>query len=140
MNNTQLFADKFAIGLSLVCALHCLAMPVVFLAYPVAAMLPLNNEAFHFWMVVVVVPISGYALTLGCKKHRRSQVLATGGVGVLLLLLAVVCGEAILTGMGEKLLTVVGAAILVVAHYRNYRECKKSDNCGCAESERQGKV
>lgn len=135
MNNIQTFSDKAAIGLSLLCTLHCIAIPIILLTFPVTAALPLQNEAFHFWMVVVVVPVSIYALTLGCKKHNRLQLLGIGLAGLLCLIVAVVLGEHTLGEMGEKALTMLGASIIAVGHYRNYTLCKHSDACKLKESE-----
>lgn len=50
--------DKFAIGLSAMCAIHCLAVPVLLVLLPSAAALGLGNEQFHFWMLVAVLPSS----------------------------------------------------------------------------------
>ena len=47
--------DKFAIGLSAMCAIHCLAVPVLLVLLPSAAALGLGNEQFHFWMLVAVM-------------------------------------------------------------------------------------
>lgn len=135
MINLQTVTDKSAIGLSLLCALHCSVVPFIAVALPTTAVLPLQNEAFHFWMVVAVLPISVYALTLGCKQHKRLQLLGMGLAGLSCLIAAVLLGEAVLGEVGEKTLTLLGAAIIAAGHYRNYTLCKKSHRCDCTENE-----
>ena len=49
----QLMMDKFAIGLSAMCSIHCLAVPVLLVLLPSTAVLGLGNEQFHFWMGVL---------------------------------------------------------------------------------------
>ena len=68
MKTVQEYTDKFAIGLSMLCAIHCLLLPLLLIALPSISALQLQNEAFHFWMLATVIPTSLYALTIGCKK------------------------------------------------------------------------
>ena len=49
--------DKFAISLSALCSIHCLATPIVLAALPSLTGLALLDEAFHSWMVLAVVPM-----------------------------------------------------------------------------------
>ena len=102
MKSHQKIADKLAIGLSLACVLHCLALPIMLVLLPSLAALNLDNEAFHLWMVVAVLPSSIYALTMGCKQHKRYQLLVWGIVGLALLVLALALGEERIGEWGEK--------------------------------------
>ena len=126
MRTIQNFTDKMAISLSLLCAIHCLAFPLVILLLPTVAALQLNDEAFHLWMLVAVIPTSLYALTMGCQQHKHYRLLAVGLVGLLFLVSAVVLG-----GVWEKVLTCIGAGIMAFGHYRNYRLCQHEENCEC---------
>lgn len=126
MRTIQIFTDKMAISLSLLCAIHCLVFPLVIVLLPSIAALQLNDEAFHVWMLLAVIPTSIYALTVGCKQHKHYRVLTLGLLGLLLLVLAVILG-----GVWEKALTLIGAGIIVLGHYRNYRLCQHEENCEC---------
>jgi len=64
MKTAQAITDKLAIGLSLACSFHCLALPVLLALLPSMTALRLDNEAFHFWMAAAVIPSSIFALTL----------------------------------------------------------------------------
>ena len=63
-------ADKAAIGLSLLCALHCLALPLFLSLFPALVAIGFEDERFHLLMLVSVVPMSLFALTLGCRQHQ----------------------------------------------------------------------
>ena len=131
MKSLQPLSDKVAISLSGLCTLHCLALPLVVVLLPAGLALPLESEAFHIAMIVAVIPVSVYALTLGCRHHQRYQLLAMGALG-LLCLLAALMFEYALGDIGEKALTIVGTAVIAFAHVRNHRLCKKTQaSCTC---------
>ncbi len=131
MTNLQTISDKTAIGLSLLCTLHCLALPLAIVLLPSIAALPLADEVFHLWMVFAVIPISIYALTLGCKKHKHYRLLGLGAVGLGLLIVAAFVGHDLLGEFGEKTLTVIGASIIALGHFWNYRLCQEHESGTC---------
>lgn len=126
MKLTSAHADKLAIGFSSLCVIHCFATPLLFLLLPTTVLASLNPEAFHFLMVILVVPTSVYAFTLGYKKHRQLAITLYAVVGLATLISSVILGEHYLGELGEKLVTVIGAGILAFAHYKNFTLCKDS--------------
>ncbi|UTW45618.1 MerC domain-containing protein [bacterium SCSIO 12696] len=130
MKNIQTITDKTAISLSFICTFHCLALPVLAVSLPAITALNLDNEIFHLWMVLAVIPISLIALTIGCKKHKNLTVALLGISGLCLLIAAVFLGHAVLGEVGEKLLTVVGACLIAAGHLLNHRLCRKT-KCEC---------
>ncbi len=127
MNKLQVSADKTAVVLSIACALHCLVLPLALVLMPSIATLSLADESFHQMLLLFVVPVSVLAMTLGCRKHRSRLVATSGLLGLGLLLSAVLLGHDLLGELGEKALTVLGAACLVFGHIQNYKRCKKSE-------------
>ena len=99
------------------------------------AALQLDNEAFHFWILVAVIPTSVYALTLGCKQHKRYRLLILGFIGLGLLVLALALGEERIGEAGEKILTLIGAGFVAFGHWFNYRLChaQKHKDCACTD-------
>ncbi|GHF00678.1 MerC domain-containing protein [Thalassotalea profundi] len=130
MKITQETTDKFSIGLSMLCAIHCMLLPLLLVALPSLGALQLDNEAFHIWMLIAVIPTSIYALTLGCKKHKRYRLLIWGITGLTLMILAVTLGHNIIGETGEKILTLLGAFCVVIAHFGNFKRCRQHSNCG----------
>lgn len=137
MRNLQSLTDKTAIGLSLFCAIHCLAFPLVLVLLPNIAALQFDNEVFHLWMVAAVIPTSAYALTQGCKKHKKYQLLTIGLSGLALLILAITFAAPVLGEEWEKAFTVLGAALISYGHYRNYRLCQRKEACPCPNSDNE---
>lgn len=133
MTNLQTTTDKAAISLSILCMVHCLLLPLLAVLLPSIAALPLQDEVFHIWMVIAVVPISAYALTMGCKKHKRYQILFIGSIGLLTLSVVAFLGHDWLGEELEKAFTVIGAIIIAIAHIRNYRLCQNQNVCACPE-------
>jgi hypothetical protein len=129
MKTVQEFTDNFAIILSILCAIHCLLLPLLLVALPSIGALQLQNEAFHFWMLATVIPTSIYALTIGCKKHQRYRLLSWGISGLILMLMAVFFGHDIAGESGEKTLTLLGAILVVVAHWGNFLRCQQHTSC-----------
>jgi len=93
----------------------------------------MSDEAFHVWMVMAVIPISIYALTMGCKKHKRYPMLLIGIVGLVVLGVAAFMGHDLLGHELEKVFTVIGASVIAIAHVWNYRLCQQHNMCACTE-------
>jgi len=136
MNLNTVFSDKVAITLSSLCIAHCLIFPILVTLIPSFSGLGLNTETFHFWMVVSVIPTSIYALSLGCKMHNQTSIFIIGVVGLSCLVIAYVLGAGLLSEMGEKSLTTLGALIISYAHIKNFTLCQHHDKCGCSKSKK----
>ena len=124
MRRVQTLADTAAMVLSQVCVIHCLALPVMTMALPTFVSLYLEGEAFHYWMLVLVLPTSFLALTMGCNEHRKVRIVLFGAAGLTLLVFAALLGHELFGEMGEKSLTVLGACMVAVAHWLNYKTCR----------------
>ncbi len=133
MINARSISDKTAISLSLLCTIHCLVLPLLVVLFPSITALPLQDEIFHIWMVIAVVPVTTYALTMGCKNHKRYQILWIGGIGLLILCVVAFLGHDLLDKYLEKAFTIIGAIIIAIAHIRNYRLCQYQNTCTCPE-------
>lgn len=138
MKTTQALSDKAAIGLSLLCTAHCLALPVILVMLPSLASTQLNSEAFHLSLVFAVLPISAFALTMGCRQHGRMWVALIGGAGLIALISALVLAETVLhhspnREVVEKSLTIIGSFLIAYSHIQNYRLCQ-TDSTACCEN------
>ena len=137
MRTAQELTDRFSISLSLLCVIHCLVLPFMLVLLPSLTALQLENEVFHTWMVVAVLPTSIYALTMGCRKHKRYRLLVLGITGLMLLTLTVILGHEITGELGEKILTVLGASLVAAGHLGNFRLCQQHRDCSCPEHQRE---
>ena len=119
----QINNDKIAIGISIACVIHCFLVPSFIILSPAFLSIELDNELIHYLMLFLVVPISMIALSNGFKNHKMISYFLIGMTGLLILICAVLFGESILGHTGEKALTLIGAIILSIAHYKNFKTC-----------------
>ena len=119
--------DRFSIGFSTLCLLHCLAVPVLVSVVPVFATFALADERFHLALVALVVPTSVIALCLGCRLHKSRRILICGFAGVFVLVVAAILGGQHLGEIGETVLTVLGASVVALAHWFNFLACRACD-------------
>jgi hypothetical protein len=121
--------DKISIGLSALCAVHCLVLPVLAGVLPSIAAVTATHVHFHVLMLVLLIPLSGLALGAGWLRHRDGKVLTLGLCGVGILLFAATLGHTLLGHDGERGITLIGSFLLAAGHYRNFRRCRPADGC-----------
>tara|TARA_B100001769_G_scaffold219280_1_gene179224 strand:+ start:859 stop:1290 length:432 start_codon:yes stop_codon:yes gene_type:complete len=130
--NTQVNADKASITLSLACMIHCLLMPSFLVLTSGFFALSIDNELIHKAFLIIVLPVSLYALITGYRNHKILSYFYIGTSGLWLLVFAVFFGEGVFGELVEKSLTLLGSIIVASAHYKNYKACKELD-CSCHE-------
>lgn len=109
--------DASAIGLSGLCLLHCLALPVLAAFLPVFAAWA-EAEWVHLLWVVLAAPLAGVALWRSHRSRRLPRalwMLAIAGLGALA---AGACGWP--REVWETPATVAGSAMLAGAHVWNW--------------------
>ena len=128
--NTQLKADKLSITLSMACMIHCLLMPSFLILTSGFLALTIDNELIHKVFLILVIPISLYALISGFQNHKIKSYLYLGISGLWLLIFAVFFGEGVFGELAEQVLTFLGSLVVVFSHYQNFQTCRKLD-CDC---------
>ena len=129
---THPITDKFAAGLSIACALHCLLVPSFFIVTSGALTLSIDNESIHWAILFLAIPISTYALISGVSNHNDYGVFLLGlaGLGVLI---TTALSESFLKETSITIFTLLGSALVVYAHTRNFQLCKELD-CDCHDT------
>ncbi len=138
-------ADRWAIGLSVICMVHCLGTPFILTLSPLLQVSATNELLFHG---VLLLPLLGFALWAfwrGYKLHQKKVSIVLGCIGFGLLFLGLVLHEyfahweliashahshatdtAFLTSWGS-ISTLVGSIFLIAAHAYNMKFC----DCAC---------
>lgn len=131
MQNSNVFkvrpiADTFGLVGSAACALHCVLVPVLLIA---GSTLPsfLAGEGFHHAALWIILPSAILAFSLGCWRHKDRWVLLLGISGLVGLIAAVTVLHDIAGETGERVVTLIAAALLITAHIRNFRLCRRMD-------------
>ena len=136
--------DRLAIGMAMLCAVHCLLMPVLIVALPIIATSFFVHEDFHLWMLLFVLPTTGLSIIMGCRKHRDrwTAVLSMIGIGIMIAVTVVEsCNHVSQTASAHVCpgcartpeepippsawISALGGLFLAVAHARNFRLCRK---------------
>ena len=133
MIKTQLASDKFAMTISMACVAHCFFTPTFLILTSGIFSFSLDNEFVHKLIVLIAVPVSIYALSLGYKNHKTLSFMPAGIIGLCILVIVVALGESTLSEFGEKGLTLLGSIMIALAHYRNHQICRKLECNNCHE-------
>jgi hypothetical protein len=127
LDQNRTYLDMAAVVLSGICMLHCLALPLVLTILPIVNVSLLDETTFHTLMLVVILPVSLVALTIGCRKHKDLLTLVLGIAGLGILTFTAIFGHDFFGLSGERLVTSLGGVILAAAHIQNYRCCRRDD-------------
>jgi hypothetical protein len=119
--------DRVAVVLSSICMLHCLALPFLLTLAPITQGAFLDEQVFHILMLVLILPVSVIALTIGCRKHKDPLTMVLGSVGLVVLAITAFFGHDWFGMTGERIVTSLGGLILAGAHIQNYRICRHND-------------
>jgi len=109
--------DGAAVGLSALCLIHCLALPLLVAGLPFLAQF--SEGHLHAQMLVIVLPLSVLALGLGFRHHRNLRIVGAGVAGMVLLTVGATVAHTHWGIVADRLFTVSGALILAAAHFYN---------------------
>lgn len=110
--------DGLAVGASVLCLIHCLALPILIAALPaLAARLDLG-EGFHLTVLAFALPVSAVALGEGWRRHHGLTPLFFGAAGLVLLAAGIAFEDWVAVETG---VTVAGSLLLAGAHVANWR-------------------
>jgi len=123
--------DKIGICASGLCLVHCLATPILLLAFPAFSLSHEIDEHFHQIIAVIVILSIMIAVFPHCKKHGHRDIIAIALTGTALILGSVFIHD--IPHILEILLTVSGSICLMVAHFRNIKvrhgKCESESKC-----------
>ena len=148
---TSGWLDRLAIGMAAVCAVHCLLTPILIISLPIIATSFFVHKDFHLWMLLLVLPTTGLAIFMGCRKHKDKIVGMLSALGLSILICALVhermhnsqhaeaanhaahCTSCARDISKEPVpmhaggwINTLGGILLAGAHVRNYRLCRRS--------------
>jgi len=108
--------DRMGIALSVLCALHCLAVLVLVAGLGLGGSLFLSHE-FHKVGLVIAGAIAGVAIGAGALHHRKRKPFLLAMTGLTFMGGALAAGH----GTQETVLTVIGLGLLTTGHILNLR-------------------
>ncbi len=126
-NQARAIADWLGIAASSACAMHCVLVPTLLVTGTVLPASFLSDERFHQAMIWMILPAAIVAFGIGCWRHKDRWVLMLGMIGLTGIVLSVTIIHDVTGEVGERIVTVLSAAVLISAHYRNFQLCRISD-------------
>ena len=120
--------DRIGIGLSGLCALHCLASIVL------VSGLGIGGEFFlapdiHRWGLAVATLVAAVAIGWGALRHKMAAPFVIAMTGLTFMGGAL----AVPHGYKEAILTIIGVALVSLGHILNLRHCHSAackERCG----------
>lgn len=116
--------DGLGITASLLCAIHCAVLPLLFTSLPLLGVDIIQNRNFEYGMISLAFGIGSYALYHGYRRHHhRLTPFILLAIGFVFLTLKEVLPR-------HHVWMVVPALLFIVsAHYFNYLFCQKARHC-----------
>jgi len=111
------WVERAAIGASLLCLVHCLALPLIIAALPALSEILSVPESVHLWILAFAVPSSLLALLTGRASHGAAYPAFAGIAGLILLAIGAIAFGGTAT---ETPVTVAGSLFLAAAHIANW--------------------
>ena len=111
--------DGAAVALSALCLVHCLALPLVVVGLPFFAQFSAGH--LHAQMLIIVIPLSIFALGIGFRRHHDLRIVAGGVLGMMLLVTGATYAHTELGLTADRLFTIIGSLVLATAHWKNSR-------------------
>lgn len=114
------FFDGMAIGLSGLCLIHCLALPLMLIALPNISLASHWPEELHL-IAAVLAAFACCAAILprlaSLKKQQQVKITLCALIGLICLFGALAVSDHFV----ESLVTVIGSSLLIIAHIQNLR-------------------
>ncbi len=124
---SKAFWDRIGIGLSGLCAVHCLFFPVAIALLPLWPVTVSVHDWTHPILFLLIVPTVYFVVRSEDIPKRIPEFLLSG---LAVIALAWLLHD--LLGMwGESVVTIIGSTLLVAGHWMNYRhhQSKHTESC-----------
>jgi hypothetical protein len=117
--------DQVGFGLSLACAIHCMAFPLLAAVLPLVGLGFLVEGPTEVRLVLASLGMAAGSLCWGFRLHRRWHVFVVLSVALAL----IVAGRVLVEGSHEMVLVVGGALLLAGCHLLNRHLCLTCHRC-----------
>lgn len=119
-------AGKWSAVLAMVCAVHCMAVPLLAGLLPFVGLSFLESHVFEFLMIGTGVGLGAYSLSRSFTRDHRNPlpftIFATGAIAILLAMF-------LLPHEVESIVLPIGALLIGIAQFVNIRFVRKCETC-----------
>ena len=114
-------ADRLGATASLLCAVHCAALPLLLALLPAVGLGFLADHRFEHWFIACASVLAVASILSAFRRHRVLRALAFLVPGLVLLWLGGFVVETEVSKLGHVLLVVCGGSCVALAHIVNLR-------------------
>jgi hypothetical protein len=118
--------DRIGFMASAMCAVHCLAMPVVMVLLPYAGMIYLEDENFEKGFIILSCFLGLTSICFGINKHKRVWPLLPLSLGIIFLMVGLDHHHHDNVGAIRNFF---GGLCIAVSHLINWKLCNVCSNC-----------
>lgn len=117
--------DRFGVGVSTVCAIHCLFFPVLISILPATTFLPSLHGWAHPVFILTLIPIVYFASR---RSHYDSTIVSLLAGGFVIVTAGWLGGHLLFGYLFETVVTLIGSFVLIAGHWFNYRHHQRCKN------------
>ena len=114
-------ADRLGATASLLCAVHCAALPFLLALLPALGLGFLADHRFEHWFIACASVLAVASIVSAYRRHRVARPLMFLFPGLLLLWLGGFVVEVDVSAIGHATLVVLGGSCVALAHIVNLR-------------------
>jgi hypothetical protein len=123
------FWDYIGVAVSGICVLHCMLIPLVLLAFPVAtSYFFLDGPWFHKLIFLAVLLVASIAFYYGYKVHHSREPLVYMSIGLLLVTLGTFMHDFVIDHFWPSVVVMAGSVSLIRAHLLNHSHRHRAEN------------
>ena len=130
-DHTHFKWDRIGIGVSGLCLIHCLALPLLLTFAPFVQLISDWHQPFHIGIFILAAPVAFISLRQGYRHHKKKLILLLGGLGCGLIFSNLLIDLSADTHLHTEELTlsllmnVAGGLLLASAHLLNIKLCHR---------------
>lgn len=113
--------DNLGILASMICLVHCLAMPFVVALLPFLGLSFLESHESHMWLGLAIITFALVAIVPSYMKHKKPSILAGMLIGIGLVIVGGFFSHELMIHEHEMNILIAGNLTLVVTHLLNKR-------------------
>jgi O-antigen/teichoic acid export membrane protein len=128
-NFIGLHADFVGFSASLLCAVHCIALPFLLSFTPLMGLRFLENPLIEASIILLTFIVASYAIAHGYRRHHKKPtallIVAAG-------FLSIIIGHVLHTAWAEIIFSAIGGTVIATAHVVNWMHIRQTaTKCRC---------
>ncbi|PKO28703.1 MAG: hypothetical protein CVU32_00415 [Betaproteobacteria bacterium HGW-Betaproteobacteria-5] len=121
--------DQLGVVLSMVCLLHCLALPVLLAAFSVSGALFLHDGVTHQYLAFFLTIPALFSALPGFRFHRRILPMMLISIGIFGVFFAAFWVGDLIGENSDNLITIFSSISLIAGHILNNSFCRVCPKC-----------